>query len=244
MKLDNFPRILWINLDRSADRRKNMEELFDKYNLDHIRIKAVDGQNVTEMENSCIENAKISRAENACTCSHIMALKYFVENMDDDKIIIFEDDISFEFLEYIPYDWSILDKNLPHNYDIIQLAVTNTRHQHPTILVKVRPNMGYYCSAAYLVTKKAAQKLVEMYYINETINLSDKKYATADSMITSMNSYSISIFSYQTDESEIHENHLSMHRKSKLIQLNAWKLIKNYQDKIDLDQYFASFAKN
>ena len=222
MILDNFPHILWINLDESIDRRNYMENLLNSQKLKHTRIKAINGLKWTdpELKTFCIKNRMINSAENACTCSHFKALKYFIENIPDDKIIIFEDDVSFEFLELIPFNWSQLEKNLPENYDVIQLAisVTSSSKKINCHLVKNTPGNKYYCTCAYLITKKAAQQILTNYYSNLVgrFDLSKHKWATADTALYSLpNTYSIPIFTYKGTESTIHNGHLHAHITSK-----------------------------
>jgi GR25 family glycosyltransferase involved in LPS biosynthesis len=224
MILDNFPKALWINLDRCVDRRKYMETLLDKYQIEHTRIKAVDGLDHIEMETICDINPRISMLENACTCSHILALKHFIEKMDDQQVVIFEDDISFEFLDLIPFNWSELEKTFPDDYDVIQLAITHEKYI-TTKLVKIDDTMKYYCSAAYLITRKAAQKILEDYYSEklQKIILCGKQYANADAMILhNGNVYAIPIITYQITESTIHPYHIYIHMRAKKQQLNEW----------------------
>lgn len=248
MILDGFPKILWINLDKSTKRRSYMEKLLNSYNLEHIRIPAIDGTNPKNLEfnNICIPNNNFSSMENACTCSHIMALKYFVENIRDDKIIIFEDDVSFEFLKFIPFNWSDLMNNLPKNYHVIQLAITHMRTIN-NYLIKTNPNMKYFCSAAYLITKTGAKKILERYYNPkiDKINLSEQQYITADSMILSVgNTYSIPIFTYKILDSLIHPLHLYIHRLSKKRQILIWMNIMNNLKTFDKNVYFSKFEKD
>ena len=141
MILDNFPKVLWINLDRSEKRRAHMEKLLA--NLDHTRISAIDAKG-PEFNNYCI--ADINSLENACTCSHLKALKYFVEETKENRIVIFEDDVSFEFLPFIPYNWSIFEKMLPDDYNVVQLAL-NTPNAIKTYLDVYQTHN--YCAAAY-----------------------------------------------------------------------------------------------
>lgn len=248
MILDNFPRVLWINLDKSTRRKLYMEKLLNSHNIIHTRIKAIDGTNIYDqhLHTLCYINSRLTLAENACTCSHLIALKYFVENMEDDNIIIFEDDVSFEFLEYIPFNWSIFMKNLPEKFDIIQLAITYENGYINNLLIKSDPAMKYYCSAAYLITKEAAKKILSKYYSNKfkKIILHSQEYATADSMISSTGAtYSIPIFTYQTLESIIHPRHLINHNRTKTQQLNIWK--KTMENKeFDIIKYFNNFEKN
>lgn len=246
MILDHFPKVLWINLNKCEKRNTRMQKLLDSYNIIHTRIRAIDGTNLKnqELDSICVKNNILSNTENACTCSHIKAIEYFVKNISDDKIIIFEDDISFDFLPNIPFDWSVFENNLPKNYDIIQLAITNEFNNVSNTLVKTNPNMKYFCSAAYLITKQAATKILEKYYPNDKIDLALQKYATADSMISSTgNTYSIPIFTYQTYESTIHPSHLYNHNRSKIQQYILWKNTITNNKTFDLDTYFSKYPK-
>lgn len=229
MILDNFPKVLWINLEKSIDRRKYMEELLNGYGIQHTRIRAINGLDWRdpELKTFCFKNRMISSAENACTCSHFKALQYFVDNITDDKIIIFEDDVSFEFLKYIPYNWSEFEINLPKNYNVVQLAISTTKVVTPN-LVKTNPENNYYCTCAYLITKSAAKQILSNYYLKSysKFDLSRAVWATADTALYSLpNTYSIPIFTYCAKDSTIHSRHLNAHIDSKQQQLNMWTKI-------------------
>lgn len=227
MILDNFPNILWINLDKSTNRRDYMENLLKSHDLKNTRISAINGIDKSDYElfYFCKKNNSIQTVENACTASHFKALKYFVEETTDNRIIIFEDDVSFEFLEYIPYNWSEFEKSLPEIYDVIQLAIYSDYDIEHT-LVKFSPERKYYCTTAYMITRQAAVKLIDMYFskILNKLDLSNKPFATADTALYSLpNTYSIPIFTYQGYDSTIHSSHLDSHINSKRRQLTKWK---------------------
>lgn len=239
MKLNNFPKILWINLERSIERREYMEELLNKNNLMNVRIVGIDGMNKEELEKICIKNDSITDSENACTCSHLIALKYFIENTDENEIIIFEDDVSFEFLNLIPYNWSELINNFPKKYDIIQLAVSSSL-QISNKLIKISVKNKYFGTVAYLITRDKAINILDEYY-NDKINLKYKENPTSDNIIISdQNTYCIPIFSYKVSDSTIHTNDLIFQRRSKKQQYNAWLNLKN----IDINKYFNEFEIN
>jgi hypothetical protein len=231
MILDNFPKVLWINLDSSVERRNYMENLLKSNNIENTRIPAINGVDDNSHDlDICMKHPELTNAENACTCSHLLALRYFVEKTNEDKIIIFEDDVSFEFLEYIPYNWTEFVEHLPNNYKIIQLAVTGMMdHNVYPKLAMINP---YYCSAtAYLITRKVAVEILNDYYPNfEKIILNNKAigYVRSDEIIRSYgDTYSIPIFTYTGKDSTIHPDHLYVHRKTKNQQLDEWKKIKN-----------------
>ena len=230
MILDNFPKVLWINLNSSEERRSYMENLLKSYNIENTRISAINGvdSNSNDLD-ICMKHPELSDAENACSCSHLIALRYFIEKTNEDKIVIFEDDVSFEFLEYIPYNWSEFMEHLPKNYKIIQLAVIGMgRDVYPKLDII---NYLYCSTTAYLITRKAAIEILNDYYPNfEKITLSNKIMGTAraDEIIRLYgNTYSIPIFTYRGTDSTIHTEHLSIHLKSKNQQFDEWKKIKN-----------------
>lgn len=231
MKLDNFPLVLWINLNSSVDRKKYMEVLLSKNNITNIRITAIDGINLDDktLDNICIQNKHLSRAENACTCSHLTAIKYFVEKTSVDQIIIFEDDVSFEFLDLIPYNWSDLESKIDPDFDVVQLAVT-TFGPISIDLKKFnnKDKLLHYCGAAYLISRKAAISILKEYFTSSKmtcIKLDDKNlnHATSDGMILGYdNVWSIPIFTYLTDTSTIHPQHLKNHSEVKKKYLQMW----------------------
>ncbi|AGF85080.1 family 25 protein [Moumouvirus goulette] len=245
MILDNFPKVLWINLQRSTKRREYMEYLFNKYNIHNTRIQAIDGLISEELDSICLKNNSISYQENACSCSHLLAMKFFLEKTEDDKIIIFEDDVSFEFLKFIPFDWSEFEINLPSDYYVIQLAITKDYGSVGNILISTNSKSKYYCSTAYIITRQGAQHIINKYFCPETgkINLQNKTCCTADAIISdSGKTYSIPIFTYLTTESTIHPNHLQIHNKSKIQQQKLW-LITSCNKQFDKNKYFHQFAK-
>ena len=222
MKLDNFPLILWINLDHSVDRKKYMEFILEKHNLRNVRISAIDGVNdKSKLNQICDVNPIISPAENACTCSHLKALQYFINETNEERVIIFEDDVSFEFLEYIPFDWSIFEEKLPKNYNIIQLAVTDDKNVFQKFII---PRNKNYCSTnAYLITRHAAKEIIKKYIIDNRYILNNKEKCVADDAIYNINDvYVIPIFTGLNKNSIIHPSHLYYQQKSKRSQLKMW----------------------
>lgn len=249
MKLDIIPHILWINLERSTTRKEYMVTLLETHK--NTRIDAFDGLNetlITEISKindlTKITDPKVI----ACACSHLKALRYFVEETDLTEVLIFEDDVSTEFLEYIPFDFSTLYSHLPTNWNIIQLAITSNNKPVKNILVKFDKILHYHSCTAYLIKKNAAKEILEKYYQSNIYDFSklDPRMITSENVIyTLSNIYSIPIFTYFTDkfESTIHQNHLALHQQNKDYQLQLWSYFKDNIDKIPMDKYFKLFTQ-
>jgi GR25 family glycosyltransferase involved in LPS biosynthesis len=127
-KLNNIP-IVWINLERSKERRNYMETQFKKYNItNHKRIEACDGNsldNVLGRGKLCgiefYNKRKMKKAELGCTLSHIKCIME-AENRGDEYTIICEDDINMVTMRF--WDFTIKDiiNKLPHDWTILQIS--------------------------------------------------------------------------------------------------------------------------
>ena len=245
MILDNFPKVLWINLDRSNDRRQYMENLLEEYDLTGVRIQAIDGQNKQELDDYCRKTDEMSDLENACSCSHIKAIVHFYDNMVDDYVLIVEDDVSFEFLKYIPYDWSEFYDNLPKNFSTVQLAISRMGGRLVTdSLVKIHSNSRYFCAGAYLLSRWGAKEILDKYYPDRSIKLDlyRKSRVVADLMILNVDDvYSFPIFTYKTSESTIHPEDLPLQNRSKNQQLIMWQSRYENRSNFDKEKFFEHF---
>ena len=100
--LENVP-IFWINLERSKDRRAKMEAQLNKYNLNHTRIEAVDGDNLNYKQQYCRNgyniNIKMSKYEIDCALSHIKTIQHCYDKGLEYALIL-EDDATFEYFPY------------------------------------------------------------------------------------------------------------------------------------------------
>ena len=77
-KLAGFPKVLWINLDRFAERREYMEEQFDYWEVKAPhRITAGDGEEYESYLKGTVPPS-MNDGELACVMSHLNAIKYFV----------------------------------------------------------------------------------------------------------------------------------------------------------------------
>lgn len=193
--------LLYINLNRSIDRKKLMEAQFSKYNIMFERIGAIDGGEINNIKNGSIDDMKYiirniktrySKYQLGCLLSHIKALKY-AQTLDTDCVIISEDDTIFKYMDR--WDVSIKDivENGPKDWNIIQLYTSGTE-----IIKKyldgdnryIKKDMNDYnfinhcCSTGlYIVSKKGINAILNKIYKNNTIHLSNLTKIVADHII-------------------------------------------------------------
>lgn len=242
-KLDKLPHLLWINLDRSKDRRIYMENLLNGHKLKNTRIDAYDGDRYEDFSLLANNNIKLDlekRREIGCLCSHLKALETFIRNDSlGNYCLISEDDLSFEYLPYWKKTFEEYIKSAPRDFSIIQLSLTYAYQymvhyknyldlQEKHEIVKHQPYM--YGAVTYLITRNAAINIIKS--VKKTIN---NKYdlsslltePISDCFLYNNNEsvYTIPLFTTNTDfVSNIHEEHLNrIHIPSKNIVTTIWK---------------------
>ncbi len=168
---EGIDAVYWINLDRSTDRRKRMEEMLTDpvfHTIKDIqRVTASDGKDLSMYE--LLENA-IEKEENGglygCTTSHIRCIQHVAES-DHDIVLILEDDAT---LEYKPF-WreSIKDalKNAPDDWEIIQLGIIPDCSKFP-LETRFKRSVEHeiWSTLAYIINKSAAVKYMNSNYKN------------------------------------------------------------------------------
>ncbi len=173
------PHIIVLNLERSTDRKKLIEEQFAKLNLletfDYSFFPCFDGKNIINMSLSVpiLKGAGIGRklrnAEISIILSHLSALKY-AQVMEYKNVVIIEDDI------VLCEDWSkrldTLMKLLPEDWEYVYLSghsdyVKFDVIEQPIVL-KAPQMIGAFC---YLVNKKGIEKLIK--YCGELVTTYD-----------------------------------------------------------------------
>lgn len=170
----------YINLDRSEDRNKKFITQMSEYGIKNFkRIKAFDGNNITNLRSGIIDNYeyynyygttgnKHEKIEFAVTLSHIKAIISAYED-NCDFAVIMEDDIN---LCTVPYWKFELKDFLNENADIILLA--NNKYERGDIKLKKCPTaFGYANGVCYIVTKKGMLKAKDFMVNNKYVFLEE-----------------------------------------------------------------------
>lgn len=221
--------IYWINLDRRPDRKQHMEKMLINNIENSVRIQAVDYKNNFHPYN-VIGHPRVIPGLIACTCSHIKALDYFLENSHDEYCFIAEDDISNEYYTY----WQ--EKHYEYlkssSYDILQLQTTADTFNNNNLIPEKRSNSG---AAFYKISRKIAEKIITMHFNKEsqTFNLSNHNYPVPDNLIWRYGeTYMLPMFSYldvqdsdTSDENTMDHYWTNFFKNAKDKYLNMWKNI-------------------
>jgi len=170
-KLEGLPTIHYISLEESIGRRTNLENWFKQYNITNYvphlfkRFEEYEYELVGSHVHLLNQHAK------GPITSHLSVLREIYETYDDECFLIFEDDVSLKTIEHWNFSWKEFYKNLPKNWNCIQLIVIREYDCKEYIFEK-RKGCDW-CAAAYLIRRKYLKNLLELYYPskNLTFNL-------------------------------------------------------------------------
>lgn len=234
-KLEGLPSIHYISLDESVERRANLEDWFKKYNIKnytpHIvkRFEKVDfkiiGNNVD----------KLTSSFKGSLSSHFIVLKNWYENTSEYEVLICEDDLSLETIEYWNFTWKKFYSNLPIDWECIQLVLIR-EYDCSDYKFEQRKKFDW-CAACYLINRNYVKYLLDTYYPNDVLDLSNFKGIPLLENVLFSNDrkiYSFPLFledCYNTkttmislyDGENIHNNQRDNHFKSHDSVLNWWK---------------------
>ena len=155
-------KIVWINLDKSIERKQNIENTLENINILNERISAVNGNDDITKYSTPI-NKDMDNNEKACTLSHFKAYAN-LKKSEGNYFLVCEDDVMLDSI--ILYDINIdqVIKDAPKNFDIMILHALSTN-------LSLKPNLyskkQSFSSACYIITKTGVDKLNKIIDYNE-----------------------------------------------------------------------------
>lgn len=197
-KLKGFPKCYVINLEESAERREYMLGEFAKFGIHDVTIRQFkrlsDPQNKTIIKH---DGTFTNKFPFGTTSSHLLAIKWWYENTDEEMAAFFEDDVDFSTTEHWNFNWEDYVKKLGHVWDGVQLCVMH--EGWPVMYPRIRNghDHGMQC---YVIKRHYAKKLIDYYFVNDNTiyfkapyelkNTENKKYgATVENIV-----YGLGIF--------------------------------------------------
>lgn len=244
-KLEGFPEVYYINLDDKTDRKEYMEGQFEYWGIKkYTRISACDGR-----EDDLSDTLKGRYPENVvsgevgCVTSHLKLLKHWLENSDENVLIVMEDDCDLDTVKHWPFTWREFYRQVPYDFDVVQLAIINPQ----AITLRMhRRFVNDFSTACYMITRHHAEKLVKLHCRDDKFKLDQgiKPRAVADDLVyNSGNTFAIPLFMYKIDlGSDIHDVHIEVfHRSSYNALWEFWRqsapTIDNWEEIFEYDAF-------
>lgn len=225
-KLSGFAPVYVINMERSIDRKKYIEDHFKKYGVsEYTFVKAVDGS-VEDIPNFIVNSQalQITNGEAACSISHLKAIELWLDSSDSEYGIIVEDDVSFETVDFWNFEWTDFLNSVTKKYDILQLAIINNFKVNPRLHLR---EILDWSASVYLIKRDYAKKLIARHKIGDKYILNVPRHLSVSEGMLFGNAlcYSIPLFTYSLNlGSSLNESHIdTVHKRSKEETMRYWQ---------------------
>lgn len=206
------PKLYWINLRRSADRKKSMTKQFIEYRFrDEERIEGVDESDID------YDTKVYSKAQIGCLLSHMKAMEKSLEDKYRDTAVICEDDIDlknlYNFHDIIFY----YTNSAPKNWEVLQLYVINHKRKVNNkrglnkYLEWEKWRLKNFSTMIYIIKKDYAKQLIK---IKDKIDSRTRHLLADDFIYNKGKTYSVCV-PYYTEKTDftslIDTSHSGMH---------------------------------
>jgi len=199
MKLQNFPPVYYVSLEESKDRRENIENQFKKYGIENYTPMIF--KRFAEC-NDVIHGPLVhtlNSSNKGASTSHLKSIKKWLTETDEPYAIFFEDDVSFETVNYWNFDWNDFMKQLPEDWEAVQLMWVRPH------MVKIEFRERYpddWSATAFMLTRSYGQKLLDRFMIGDeefNYNMESLQPIVENVMFTSGKVYTIPLFVEEID---------------------------------------------
>lgn len=248
--------ILYINLNKSIDRKLFQEKQKKIYNLNLTKITAVSFEEIKEIQKGVIQGIPYKVDKNklpnnkqlACILSHIKCLLYF-KNSNYDKIIIMEDDISLELINKWKNNLCDIIHKAPKSWECIKIDNCNPKMVKSNIqkfkngvnfLTNIKNNkvstyhvLRNYSAGFYILNRKYLNSFFKKYYIENSFYLwNETDYIVSETLLFSLpKCYDYTeplVFSHGFERNIIEKKDEGKDIKVNIHEVNSRKIILNY----------------
>lgn len=226
-KINFINCIGWINLDRSTERRTNMESILSNINVPNIRISAIDGktENVREYINV---DTKMSNYEIACSLSHLKAIMH-LSKMDGEYFMICEDDINFNYINLFEETLKDIILNSPP-FDLLLINKIYDKKIIDNYIQwneEAKKGHDYHIAGAgcYIVSREGINNVLKLFSydsLNNIFNFKNNNFNVSDVFLymnTNTFVYKYNFVNINCFDSEIHPEHIEWHITSRNAQI-------------------------
>jgi len=171
-KLEGFPKCYAVNLEESVDRREYMNSEFKRLGLDGtcLQYKRLEHSNlVVKGDPNLLKILPLG-----ATTSHLLSIKWWYENTDDEMAAFFEDDCDFSTVEKWNFKFKDYIKKFGALWDGLQLCVM---HEGWAVMYPRHRNGFDHGLQCYIVKRHYAKKIIDYYFEDDnTINFRKMPY--------------------------------------------------------------------
>lgn len=173
-KLKGIPTVYYFNLDNRTDRKEYMENQFNEYGISFFRVSQSKYLASEWKEWEHLIQGKVYGKENtfmpwvtANAISHIEFLKYWLENTNEEMLIIMEDDYDLSLIPEWHFTWEYMMNRIPYDWDCVQLGFQSFH----SVKCFLHPKEAtQYLSGGFgpcLLNRRYVSKIVDIHFKND-----------------------------------------------------------------------------
>ena len=161
-KLKGLPPIFYLNMDHRTERKEHLENEFSKWGItDYTRVSAnrFHTSKINEWGPK-LDLMLLAPSDASIVMNEFWTFIDWYNSGISENMILIQDDLALDLIEYWPFDWNTLYKNLPYNWDIVQFYYCHNEFLH----MHLSPQIGESSSAAcILINRNFVEKLMQMH---------------------------------------------------------------------------------
>ena len=167
-KLKNFPKVYYISLEESVDRRENLEKQFAEYGITPTAIVSKRWAECDDVLKGLLVDG-IDDGTKGALVSHIKMVKKWYEETNDEWGFFCEDDISLETVKYWDFTWNQFMDKVPKDAVGVQMLVITKNFE--TFDLRKRKSPWYnddFGATAYILKRNYAKKIIDKYCVSDS----------------------------------------------------------------------------
>jgi len=168
--LKNCPTIYYISSEKFKDRQEKIEFFFKTFKINYIPIiatKKSDEELKYVYAPGCVEVKQAIYT----TVTHLKAIEFWLNSTNEEYGLFFEDDISFETVEYWNFNINNFIKNLPEDWQAVQLQIVSSDVNAFDIKTIKERNWDDWAVGAYLIKRTYAEQILKNHKKENYYNL-------------------------------------------------------------------------
>lgn len=161
-KLQNFPSVNYISLYESVDRQQYMENQLNALGVK--RTNAYISERFDKLSDIKITGPFVHEvtAQFGTIIAHLNIMRNWYNSCNEPYAIFCEDDVSFESVNYWNFTWNEFMKNLPNDWECVQLMrLISPWDDNAEQFVKIDLREGRWWGAHSLMRREYVKKILE-----------------------------------------------------------------------------------
>jgi hypothetical protein len=209
IKLKGIPKIYYLNYDHRNDKDDYMKSQFSELEIiDYQRVSRnrFHHKNYSKWKDVLLDEKLFqTEIEVANTITHLQTIIDWYDNDTSEYCIIMDDNINLTLSKYWMFDWNSLIKNLPYNWDCMQLFTIVPKDIPMHLRQKDENSRSTSC---YMITRHFAKKIKFLHYFdgkfklyinNKNLKIPEFEYGTLDQFLYELGiTYTLPIFNLNT----------------------------------------------